>query len=267
MNRLRALTGTLLTITAVLISLVGMNGCGRVEISLPSEQRTLPPSKSPEIREPTQRAYKINGKTYQPIPDAQGFSQRGLASWYGPPFHGRKTSNGETYNMFSDTAAHKTLPMETLVLVQNMENNRETVVRINDRGPFVKGRIIDLSKKAAKKIGILKNGTARVKITALGETAAVKKDGEKIRRFLPHPDFRKGNFYIQVGSFQDKKNGLRLKKKLSDQGMAPVLVPFHLGKRLFHRVQVPGGKTLSRAEKKKGDLAAEFPGAFVIRKD
>ncbi|MFW5906533.1 MAG: septal ring lytic transglycosylase RlpA family protein, partial [Desulfobia sp.] len=103
MRKLRTLTWILWTVTAVLISLVGISGCGRVKIHPPSEQVTHPRSEPSEIQKPTQRAYKINGKTYQPIPDAQGFSQRGLASWYGPPFHGRKTSNGETYNMFSDT--------------------------------------------------------------------------------------------------------------------------------------------------------------------
>ncbi|MGM0682063.1 MAG: septal ring lytic transglycosylase RlpA family protein, partial [Thermodesulfobacteriota bacterium] len=171
-------TKTALLITVLLIYLSGINGCGRVKIISHPVHITPSPSK---IQKSTQQAYRIKGKTYYPIPDAKGFSQRGLASWYGPPFHGRKTSNGETYNMYGKTAAHKTMPMGTHVLVQNLENNRKTVVRINDRGPFVRGRIIDLSKKAAKDIGMLEKGTARVEITALGETVTVKKGQKEIK--------------------------------------------------------------------------------------
>lgn len=267
MCSLTKLTGPAGIITAILIFQAGLNGCGRVKIvSIPDKIRP-PAAKETRKPVPTQRAYEIKGRTYYPIPDAQGFNQQGLASWYGPPFHGRKTSNGETYNMHGDTAAHKTLPMETRVLVHNRENNRETVVRINDRGPFVKGRIIDLSKKAAKEIGMLKKGTARVEITALGETRIVKEGQKEIKRFLTYPDFQKGKFYIQLGSFHYKKNGLKLKKNLLARGMAPVLIPFHHGEKMFYRVQVPGGSTLNRAERSRERLAADFPDAFVIRKD
>lgn len=256
-------------IAAALTVLAGLNGCGRVKVISPTFERPHEHKTMPADREvkATQRAYEIHGKTYYPIPDARGFRQKGLASWYGPPFHGRTTSNGETYNMFSDTAAHKTLPMNTHVLVHNLENNRETLVRINDRGPFVKGRIIDLSKKAAGEIGMLKKGTAKVEITALGETVTVSEKGRKIKRFLPYPDFRKGKFYVQVGSFHHKENARRLKGELSSRGMAPVTVPFQHGEQLFYRVQVPGGNTLPRAQRSRKRLAAQFPQAFVIRKD
>ena len=90
------------------------------------------------------KPYKVFGKWYQPLPDSKGFRQRGIASWYGKDFHGKKTSNGETYDMYAMTAAHKTLPLGTYVRVHNLENNRTLEVRINDRGPFVRGRIIDL---------------------------------------------------------------------------------------------------------------------------
>ncbi|MCI5132293.1 MAG: septal ring lytic transglycosylase RlpA family protein, partial [Candidatus Electrothrix sp. EH2] len=93
----------------------------------------------------TQRPYVIEGQTYYPIPSAQGYEETGLASWYGDPFHGRKTANGETYDMYGVTAAHKTLPMNTMLLVKNLRNGKTATVRINDRGPFVDGRIIDLS--------------------------------------------------------------------------------------------------------------------------
>ena len=106
----------------------------------------------------TQESYVINHKRYYPIPSAEGYSQKGIASWYGGKFHGRRTSSGEIYNKYTMTAAHKTLPMNTMLLVKNIENGKKTVVRINDRGPFVRGRIVDLSYKAAKELGIVKEG-------------------------------------------------------------------------------------------------------------
>ncbi len=116
----------------------------------------------------TMRPYQIAGKWYYPTLAKVGNVQDGIASWYGPNFHAKKTSNGETYNMYAMTAAHKTLPMNTMVKVNNLENGKSTVVRINDRGPFVTGRIIDLSNKAAHAVDMVKKGTARVKITVLG---------------------------------------------------------------------------------------------------
>ena len=98
-----------------------------------------------------------------------GYEEQGKASWYGEPFHGKKTSNGEIYNMYGDTAAHKTLPMDTMLLVKNLENGKTTTVRINDRGPFVQERILDLSYTKATTLGIIGKGTANVEIIALGQ--------------------------------------------------------------------------------------------------
>ena len=109
---------------------------------------------------PWQKPYEVNGQLYTPLADHTGFAQEGTASWYGPNFHGKLTSNGEVYNMYSMTAAHKTLPLGVYVRVHNLANGRQAVVRINDRGPFVKGRIIDLSYAAAKDLGVVGPGTA-----------------------------------------------------------------------------------------------------------
>ena len=106
-------------------------------------------------------------KWYHPVSDARGFKQKGIASWYGKKFHGRKTSSGETYNMYAMTAAHKTLPLGTYVHVKSLDNGNEVMVRINDRGPFVKGRIIDLSAGAARRLGFYKKGTARVLVETI----------------------------------------------------------------------------------------------------
>ena len=117
--------------------------------------------------DPTLAPYVINNKTYYPIADATGFKEKGIASWYGDYFHGRPTSNGERYDMYGMTAAHKILPMNTVLLVKNLNNGKETTVRVNDRGPFVDGRIIDLSYTAAQKLDIVGPGTSRVEIVAL----------------------------------------------------------------------------------------------------
>ena len=126
------------------------------------------PNTSAASQRATMRPYTINGKTYYPTTVSVGDTALGIASWYGPNFHGKKTSNGETYNMNAMTAAHKTLPMNTMVRVTNLGNGAQTTVRINDRGPFVAGRIIDLSKAAATSIGMIGAGTARVKLEVVG---------------------------------------------------------------------------------------------------
>lgn len=113
------------------------------------------------------KSYVINGKRYYILPSAEGFKEKGQASWYGEPFHGRKTANGETYDMNKLSAAHKTLPLGTWVEVRNLDNNNTLNIRVNDRGPFISGRIIDLSRAAAEEIGMLKAGVARVSIKAI----------------------------------------------------------------------------------------------------
>ena len=118
--------------------------------------------------EATMRPYQVGGHWYYPKKVDVGHFERGIGSWYGEKYHGRKTSNGETFNMYSLTAAHKTLPMNTMVYVKNIENDKSVIVRINDRGPFIGDRIIDLSKKSAEEIGMLKDGTTLVEIKILG---------------------------------------------------------------------------------------------------
>jgi rare lipoprotein A len=110
------------------------------------------------------KPYTIAGKTYYPWADAKNYSETGVASWYGPKFHGRKTASGEKYNQNAMTAAHKTLPFGTKVRVKNVKNDKSVIVRINDRGPFAKGRIIDVSRAAAKKLDMINSGTAKVNI-------------------------------------------------------------------------------------------------------
>lgn len=214
---------------------------------------------------PTQKPYKINGKTYYPIPSAQGFQQRGIASWYGSDFHGRKTSNGETYDMHGTTAAHKTLPMQTYLLVRNLENGREMTVRVNDRGPFHKGRIIDMTRTGASQLGFIDQGTARVEITALGEATTYRQGEQETERFKDHPDFQRGEFYVQIGSFIDHNNARRLKDRMVAAGRKSVVQEFDRGDRIFYRVQVRAGNDLSTAEQVEKQLnRSGYKDTFVV---
>lgn len=213
----------------------------------------------------TQRPYQIDDKTYYPIPSAHGYDETGIASWYGDPFHGRKTSNGETYNMHEMTAAHKILPMHTHLLVKNLENGKEITVRVNDRGPFVKGRIIDLSYRAAQELEVIRTGTAQVRVTALGEAVKTMENGVVTERFAETQNFETGDFYVQVGSFKNKANADRLKEKLIGWGKKTVVATYEQGSEMFYRVQVRGGPTLTAAKHMERVMAeAGFPDAFVV---
>jgi rare lipoprotein A len=246
-----------------------LSGCGELKAPTPVLVSTAShtPESFPKGKRvpPTQRPYKIMGKSYYPIPSAQGFQETGIASWYGPNFHGRKTSNGETYNMHGTTAAHKTLPMNTFLLVKNLENGREMTVRVNDRGPFHKGRVIDLTQTGATKLGFIGQGTAKVRITALGEATTYRRGGRETKRFKGHPDFQSGEFYVQIGSFVDENNAKRLKGKMLAAGYRSVIQKFDRGDQIFFRVQVWAGTDLTGAERIEQQLnQAEFPGAFVV---
>ncbi len=246
-------------------------GCaGLPVLTEPGKRRVAPsPVGKVPVKEKvsgTQRPYKINGRTYYPLPSAEGFVETGIASWYGKKFHGRMTSNGEIYDMHGRTAAHKTLPMHTRLLVKNLENGKEVVTRVNDRGPFVKGRIIDLSYTLAKDLGIDRQGTGRVRITALGEAVVSKQGGRTVQRFLPHQDFEHGEFYVQVGSFSNQENAEKLQDKLTGWGRQAVIQVFDQGDAVFYRVQVRAdGTTLSEAKRTERVLTkAGFSEAFVV---
>ena len=267
----------------------------------------------------TQRPYVIEGQTYYPIPSAEGYEETGLASWYGDPFHGRKTANGETYNMYGVTAAHKTLPMNTMLLVKNLRNGKTATVRINDRGPFVDGRIIDLSYTTAKKLGIVRNGTGKVQIIALcaaddddsddsdqeetvvqeevneeggipilvaqdkkkrvekkktkgSEQASgamcsvIRSDGKKLR--IIRQNFDKGNFYIQVGSFEKKENARELARTFAAKGRSVVIQEFAAAGTGLFRVLVFSSTSLKEAKKYNEKLKKQgYEHAFVVARD
>lgn len=251
----------------VLLVVFFLSACGGPgPVAPPAKRVPTPPPSGPSLRvPPTQRPYEIYGKTYYPLPSAIGFVEEGIASWYGEPFHGRPTANGETYNMYAATCAHKTLPMNTMLLVQNLENGGEIVVRVNDRGPFVKDRILDLSYDGAQKIGVAARGTARVRISALGEAVGSRQGNETINNFLPPRNFQEGEFFIQVGAFVEKANAQRLQDRLTSMNKKVGIKKYDRGDSVFYRVQVYSGKSLDQAKRDEREWSeAGFPGAFVV---
>lgn len=212
-------------------------------------------------------SYVVNGERYYPIPDSLGYVQTGKASWYGRKFHGRRTASGEVYDMFKKTAAHKTLPFGTYVKVVNLSNQKEVVVRINDRGPFAKGRIIDLSYTAAKEIGLVGPGVAKVKLIALGkekgkfESPLGEKPVVEIKQLMSQ------GFTVQVGAFSARENALKLADRLLVVfDYVDVSVYKHWRKGTLYRVRVSKSKTMSQALRMEKKLVGMgFKEAFVVR--
>ena len=209
-------------------------------------------------------SYVVMGKRYYVLGDAKGFVQRGVASWYGKKFHGRKTSSGEIYNMNAMTAAHKTLPIPVYVRVKNLENGRTITVKVNDRGPFVDGRIIDLSFAAAKKLGITLAGTAKVEVSAL---SAGKKTEREVVRTIPLSDKIEQDvpLFIQMGSFGSELNAINLASDLRNANELAVAVSeLRTDKGSFYRVRVgplydiDEANAVVRRLKSKGFLSARI---------
>jgi len=160
------------------------------------------------------RCYTVLGKRYKPTYVSVGDTMKGVSSWYGPNFHGKYTSNGEVYNMYKKTAAHKTWPMDTMVRVTNVQNGKSTIVRINDRGPFVKGRIIDCSYAAGKALGLDKMGIAKVKLEVVGFAGQISKKVDKKSTNIQTVKLK--NFGVQVGAFSNHMGAKKVAKKYND---------------------------------------------------
>jgi rare lipoprotein A len=176
-------------------------------------------------------SYEVFGRRYHVMASAKGYRERGVASWYGPDFHARTTSSGEPYDMYAMTAAHKTLPIPAYVRVTNLENGRSVVVRVNDRGPFVKNRIIDLSYAAAHKLDMTRNGTAFVEVEAIvpdspqgAAPQAVSTGG--------------GRLYLQTGAFGVRQNAEQLAARLRAAGIRDVRIVDPSADTPLHRVRI-----------------------------
>ncbi|MEZ5491454.1 MAG: septal ring lytic transglycosylase RlpA family protein [Gammaproteobacteria bacterium] len=171
--------------------------------------------------------YTVLGKTYRVMATEEGYSERGVASWYGEKFHGHQTSNGEIFDMYKVSAAHKTLPIPSYARVTNLENNRSIIVRVNDRGPFHGDRLIDLSYAAAVKLGYAARGTTRVHLEAIvpppfsGETINLASSASALS--LPGPGSG-AERYLQVGAFKDLGAAQRLSGRLQEITLLPVFI-------------------------------------------
>lgn len=172
------------------------------------------------------RAYAVYGVRYQPLNTAQGYRERGIASWYGKKFHGRLTSSGEPYDMYAMTAAHKTLPLPSYVRVRNLSNGRSIVVRVNDRGPFLHNRVIDLSYAAAARLGIVGTGTGMVEVE--GITADMPTTtAHAPATFNVIASAQAGTpprLYLQAGAFANRDNAEALRNRLLRANLQPVHV-------------------------------------------
>jgi rare lipoprotein A len=162
--------------------------------------------------------YEVYGERYYVLSSSKGYAQEGVASWYGKQFHGKLTSNGEIYNMHDMTAAHKTLPLPSTVRVTNLRNGRSVIVRVNDRGPFVDNRLIDMSYAAATQLDMVQSGTTLVRVETLDNYSR----NEPVRYDTAAADF--GTIYMQVGAFGERNNAVRLADKLSAAGVSNVSV-------------------------------------------
>jgi len=214
---------------------------------------------------PTMKPYIVRGVKYYPTIVKVGDIFNGIASWYGPSFHGKLTSSGEKYNMYSMTAAHKTLPINTIVRVTNKRNGLSAVVRINDRGPFVSNRIIDLSKSAAKKIDMLGKGTAPVKLEVLGFGTKGKKvipTKKEMKKCMQKKEIN--DFALQIGSFSNINGALKTQEKYNNiDGYHTIIKDVESYNGRVFKVLLKGFKSEEEARDYK--KLGYFKGAFIIR--
>lgn len=246
----------LIRLPALMAVLLVVSSCGR---GSPSGVIETPQTQGLKGWE---KPYVIAGQRYDPLRDHRGYVEEGIASWYGRDFHGRKTSNGEVYDMHAMTAAHKTLPLGIFVKVRHLENGREIVVRLNDRGPFVKGRIIDLSYAAARQIGIDHAGTGPVRIEALG----YREKGEGATPVYRQPvSYTVGVYAVQVGAFESLANARNLTAEMKNRFGAAAISEGWVGRQRFYRVWVGRFNTLETAEKARLRLERSgYPSSFVV---
>ena len=224
-------------------------------------------------KHPTMNSYRIRGIKYYPHDTEVGATYKGNASWYGSKFHGRLTANGERYNMYDMTAAHKTLPMHTVVKVTNRRNGLTAVVRINDRGPFIATRIIDLSHSAARKINMLGAGTAPVSIEVLGfysksnKRIIRKKAIQKRKKVIIPKKIKKalyGSYSLQIASFSNINGAIEIQEKYDQiDGYATVIKDIQTENGRFFKVYLKGFHTDEEARNYKAN--SDFHNAFIVK--
>ncbi len=284
-------------IATLVTALLALSACGSLSRSDYGPSRSMNMKHVPDLvprnearsKQGNPSTYVVRGKRYYVKQSSAGFVERGIASWYGRKFHGRKTSNGETYNMYAMSAAHKTLPIPTYLQVTNLRNGRSTVVRVNDRGPFHDNRIIDLSYAAASKLGIVETGTGLVEIRAVGPghrepvppptpvtrvasksqppastpaAAAVPVNYSPQPAAAPaaKPAAKEPTLYLQVGAFISRSNAEQLRSKLMLNNVSKAAI--HQGasnNQTVYRVRIGPIASVEEADR----MASEISGLGV----
>jgi rare lipoprotein A len=235
-------------VATLVLAALSLAACGssNVRDSAPSASASIPdlpgdpvPRPEPRSRYGNGPVYEVLGQTYRVMDSSSGYKERGVASWYGKKFHGRLTSNREPYDMYAMTAAHKSLPLPTYVKVRNLRNDRSIIVRVNDRGPFVHNRIIDLSYAAALKLDMIQDGTSLVEVTAISFD---EPPGDRPVRVVqpakppgpepspapdpePQPELdQQHEIFVQVGAFGDRANAERRRSALLSGGIVGAFI-------------------------------------------
>ena len=228
-------------ITSVSVALI-VSACGSAPErdsapKQPVDISTIPdavPKLETKSRYGNPESYVVFGKRYHTLKSSNGFVERGIASWYGKKFHGRRTSSGETYNMYAMTAAHKTLPLPTYVRVINLDNKRSIVVRVNDRGPFHANRVIDLSYTGATKLGMLRKGTALVEVRAIDPTQSETASAPAVK-VSSETSVAGVRLFLQIGAFNYRDNAEKLKHRVAEMAdeLVHIVEIIHNGKTIF----------------------------------
>ena len=212
---------------------------------------------SPLGLRPWERPYTVDGERYVPLLHAEGYKEEGFASWYGKEEHGKPTSNGEVFDMFKPSAAHKTLPLGCYVKVTNKVNHKQTIVRVNDRGPFIPGRIIDLSYQSAKDLDIVDCGIVPVTVEVIASGAT---NLSQVPLSSPGKIFK-----LQVAAFSDQENARHLLEQLKKEFSFTDIQAVRTEKGLVYRVRVGRFHTLEDAETAKAYLGRNgYPDTFIF---
>jgi rare lipoprotein A len=229
---------------ALLLAMLLLASCATVDGPPAGARAPLPPRELPDAVPRTEppanrgnpESYVVLGKRYFVLPDNEGYVERGIASWYGTKFHGHNTSNGERYNMYEMTAAHKTLRLPAYVRVTNLRNGKQVTVRVNDRGPFHESRLIDLSYAAAQKLDMLGEGTALVEVAVVQSDGTVAEATDRARGWHDESHLQ-NRIYVQVGAFTVLDNAERLLERLRQEHFDNVQI-LQEPNRALHRVRI-----------------------------
>jgi rare lipoprotein A len=252
LTRKIAIPATSLLLTGTLLVTVLFTGCssrgplepGDAAPPAPLDVSYIPnavPRSEPPSRYGNPPSYVVYGKRYYTMPSSKGYKERGLASWYGTKFQGKRTSSGEPYDLYAMTAAHRSLPLPTYVEVKNLQNGRSVIVKVNDRGPFHKDRIIDLSYTAAVKLGILAYGTGLVEVRAIDpdEPEPAHRPGpEQEPKAARSVTQEQPRLYLQAGAFRERKHAERLRANIEAQKLGEVRIVEPAGGNALYKVRV-----------------------------